>query len=96
MDEKKECCEEHIPGAVLVDEDGTEHKFVIVGETELDGKKYVALSPFFHQEGEECDHEGLILRDEGDSLATIDDEDEFKRVAEAFGIDGEFLIFDKE
>ncbi|HOJ48685.1 MAG TPA: DUF1292 domain-containing protein [Bacillota bacterium] len=68
----------------LTDEDGNESQFELLGNLELDGNKYVALIPF---EGE--DDEYVILKISTDEsgneiLLTIDDDDEFDRVADAF------------
>jgi uncharacterized protein YrzB (UPF0473 family) len=68
----------------LTDEDGNESQFELLGNLELDGNKYVALIPF---EGE--DDEYVILKISTDEsgneiLLTIDDDEEFDKVADAF------------
>jgi len=68
----------------LTDEDGNESQFELLGNLEIDGNKYVALIPF---EGE--DDEYVILKISTDEngneiLLTIDDDDEFDKVADAF------------
>jgi len=68
----------------LTDEEGNESQFELLGNLELDGNKYVALIPF---EGE--DDEYVILKistdDDGNEiLLTIDEDEEFERVADAF------------
>ncbi len=67
----------------LTDEDGNESQFELIGSCELDGKTYMALVPVGEEE------EYVILRSEIDengeeSLVTIDDDDEFDRVADIF------------
>ncbi|MBQ3183623.1 MAG: DUF1292 domain-containing protein [Clostridia bacterium] len=67
----------------LTDEEGNESQFELIGSCELDGKTYMALVPV----GE--DEVYVILRSEIDengeeSLVTIDDDDEFDRVADIF------------
>lgn len=67
----------------LTDEDGSIVEFEFIGTVELDGKEYYALIPL------EDNDEGayIILRAEdaegGDvNLVTIDDDDEYDRVAD--------------
>lgn len=67
----------------LTDEDGNESQFELIGSCELDGNTYMALVPV----GE--DEEYVILKrevgDDGEeTLVTIDDDDEFDRVADIF------------
>ncbi len=69
----------------LTDEDGEEKQFELIGSAELDGETYLALVPLEDNENNEY----VILKsdvdDEGDDiLVTIDDDDEFNRVAEIF------------
>ncbi len=68
----------------LTDEDGVEMQFSLLGSCELDGKEYFALIPI-----EEGSEEYVILKKEIDEngeelLVTIDDDDEFDRVADLF------------
>ena len=72
----------------LTDEEGNESQFALVGEMELDGQQYLALIP---EDAEEDDEEEtyVILKvtvDENgeEILVTIDDDEEFYRVADAF------------
>ena len=67
----------------LTDEDGSIVEFEFIGTVELDGKEYYALIPL------EDNDEGayIILRaedaEDGDvNLVTIDDDDEYDRVAD--------------
>ena len=68
----------------LTDEDGNEMQFSLLGSCEIDGKEYFAMIPL--DEGTE---EYVILKKEVDEngeemLVTIDDDDEFDRVADLF------------
>ena len=68
----------------LTDETGTESEFELIGSCEFEGKTYLALVPV-----EEGADEYVILRLELDetgeeTLVTIDDDDEFDRVADYF------------
>lgn len=69
----------------LTDEDGNESRFALIGQLELDGQLYLAMIP---ADGEN-DDEYVVLKIEVDEngeelLVTIDDDDEFDRVADAF------------
>ena len=68
----------------LTDEEGNESEFELMGELNLDDNTYLALIPLG---GEEDEY--VILKVEVDEngdelLVTIDDDDEFDRVADAF------------
>ena len=68
----------------LTDEEGNESEFELLGELNLDDNTYLALIPM---ESEEDEY--VILKVEVDEngdelLVTIDDDDEFDRVADAF------------
>lgn len=71
----------------LTDEEGTETQFEIIASNEMDGKTYFALVPV------EDNNEGeyVILRleqdpenEEEEILVTIDDDDEFDKIADIF------------
>ncbi len=68
---------------VLTDEEGVEREFDIIGTLEMDGNEYFALVAV---EGDEDEY--IILKaveENGEEvLITIDDDDEFDRVADAF------------
>ena len=72
----------------LYDEDGQQTDYVVVSGVEYNGKTYLALVEAANFDEEEC--EFTILRmdeddsEEGGVLSTIDDEDEFNAVMEAF------------
>lgn len=68
----------------LTDEEGNESEFELMGELTIDDNIYLALIPL---EGEEDEYVILkvIVDENGDELlVTIDDDDEFDRVADAF------------
>lgn len=69
---------------ILTDEEGNENKFELQGSLELDGVTYLALIPI-----DETDDEFVILKAETDEdgeeiLVTIDDDDEFDKIADIF------------
>lgn len=69
---------------ILTDEDGNENKFELQGSLELDGVTYLALIPI-----DDTDDEFVILKvtvdeDGEEILVTIDDDDEFDRIADIF------------
>ena len=68
----------------LTDEDGNENEFELLGSTEIDGCTYLALEPV----AENPEGEYVILKMEKDGeediLVTIDDDDEFDRVADYY------------
>ena len=70
----------------LTDEEGNESEFELIGELSLDDENYLALIPL---DGDGDDDEYVILKVTTDEngeelLVTIDDDDEFDRVADAF------------
>lgn len=77
----------------LTDEDGNENQFELLASTEVDGVVYLALEPL----DDNPDDSYVILkleRDENDEevLVTIDDEDEFDRIADLF--EDEFMTLE--
>jgi len=68
----------------LSDESGVEHEFEVLEILDLEGKTYAVLRE------SDAEEEALILRVEKDDqgndtvLATIDDDEEFEKVAEAY------------
>jgi uncharacterized protein YrzB (UPF0473 family) len=68
----------------LTDEEGNESEFELLGELNIDDNTYLALIPL---DGDEDEY--VILKVEVDEngdelLVTIDDDDEFDKVADAF------------
>ena len=68
----------------LTDEEGNENEFELLGSTEMDGVTYLALEPV----AENPDGEYVILKMQKDGdediLVTIDDDDEFEKIADFF------------
>ncbi len=68
----------------LIDEDGVETPFEVIGRIEIEGVEYLAFMPL---DSDECEY--VILRkgidEEGNIIYdTIDDDEEFETVAEIF------------
>ena len=81
--------EEEIDIITLTDEDGKEIDFEVIGDAEIDGVIYFAMTPA----GAEANNEGIIeyvllkleKDEEGEEVyVTVDDEDEFDKVANFF------------
>lgn len=67
----------------LTDEDGSEIEFEFIGTVELDGNEYYALIPL--EDNDEGAYVILRAEDAGDgdvNLVTIEDDDEYDRVAD--------------
>ena len=76
--------EQDVKTIVLNDEDGNEVEFEVLTKLDIEDKEYVIVIPV---EGNEEDPIALRIEldDEGnDLLVTIEDEDEFRLVEEAF------------
>ncbi len=82
--------EEQVERFTLTDEEGNEIEFELVGSGEVDGAVYYAMIPAEEANDENRDtFEYVILKSEVDengdeSLFTIDDDEEFDRVADFF------------
>ena len=82
--------EEKIERFTLTDEDGKEMEFELIGSGEVDGVMYYAMIPAEEADDENRDsYEYVILRsvvdENGDeSLESIDDDEEFDRIADYF------------
>lgn len=84
MSEKELDMNELEPDRVtLTDEEGVEREFDIIGTLQMDGNDYFALVAV---DGNEDEYIVLkaIVEDGEEVLITIDDDDEFDRVADAF------------
>jgi uncharacterized protein YrzB (UPF0473 family) len=73
----------------LTDEDGKEIDFEVIGDAEIDGTVYYAMTPAGAQETNEGIIEYVLLKliedEEGEEVfVTVDDEDEFDKVADFF------------
>ncbi len=71
----------------LTDDEGRETDFSLLGSVTIEGTLYLALTPI--DEGDNPDDSYVILKPELDEngdevLSTIEDDDEFERVAEIF------------
>ena len=87
---------------MLTDEEGNEIEFELIGSGEVDGVMYYAMIPAEEAEDEDRDtFEYVILKSEVDedgdeSLFTIDDDEEFDRVADFFDDMFSTVDFDAE
>ena len=73
----------------LTDEDGNEIEFELVGSAEIDGVEYFAMVPTDSDSAEDGMVEYVVLKKEKDAdgedmFVTIDDDDEFDKVADYF------------
>lgn len=68
----------------LTDENGEESEFALIGSTEVDGVRYVALVPVEDEESGEYVILKFAVEDGEDVLVTIDDDEEFERIADIF------------
>ena len=73
----------------LTDEDGQELEFEVIGEAELEGVTYYAMVPADGANENEGIIEYVLLKKEQDEngedlFITLDDEDEFEKVANYF------------
>lgn len=80
----------------LTDEEGNESEFELIASQEIDGITYVALVPYDANKSDDEEQEYVVLKLEADEngedlLITIDDDDEFEKVAEIF----EDMLFDE-
>lgn len=84
----------------LTDEDGNELTFALLGTLEHEGNVYKALIPV-DEEGKEESDEYVILKcteDENgeEMLETIEDDDEFDRIADIFDDEFSDIFYDDE
>lgn len=72
----------------LQDEEGNEHEFELIGTCEQDGTKYYAMIPADEKAGADEEIAYVILKniiENGEeTLVTIDDDEEFDRIADYF------------
>ena len=101
-EQNKTPMEEEIEKFTLTDEDGNELEFELIGSGEVDGVMYYAMIPADEAADEDRDtFEYVILKSEVDengdeSLFTIDDDEEFDRVADFFDDMFSTVDFDAE
>ena len=78
---------EEVEVYTLTDEEGNESHFELIGEAEIDGVTYYALTEL-DEEGNQISDEYVVLRveSEGDEdiLVSIEDDEEFDKVADFF------------
>lgn len=84
----------------LTDEDGNELTFALLGTLEHEGNVYKALIPV-DEDGKEESDEYVILKcteDENgeEMLETIEDDDEFDRIADIFDDEFSDIFYDDE
>ncbi len=84
----------------LTDEDGNELHFALLGTLEHEGEVYKALIPV-NENGEEESSEYVILKctqDENgeDMLETIEDDEEFDKIADIFDDEFSDIFYDEE
>ena len=96
IDKDLEITEEESLFITLTDEDGTELEFEVIGEAEIDGVVYYAMMPADSANADEGIIEYVLLKRETDEngedlFITLDDEDEFEKVAAYFD-----EVFDSE
>jgi len=84
----------------LTDEEGNELHFALLGSLENEGKEYKALIPV-NEDGEEESNEYVILKcsvDENgeDIFETIEDDEEFDRIADIFDDEFADIFYDED
>ena len=102
LDKKQEIeqAEEYDPEIyTLTDEEGNELHFALLGTLEHEGAVYKALIPV-NEDGEEESDEYVILKcgvdDDGeDILETIEDDEEFDRIADIFDDEFSDIFYDE-
>lgn len=82
----------------LTDEEGNELHFALLGTLEHEGEVYKALIPV-NENGEEESEEYVILKcgtdDDGEEiLETIEDDDEFDKIADIFDDEFSDILYD--
>ena len=76
----------------LTDDEGNESEFELLGRHDEDGQSYVALAPIEEDDDEEEDDEEgsfiilkVVVGEDGEEVfETIEDDDEFDRIADIF------------
>jgi putative Holliday junction resolvase len=74
------------------DEEGRQHEFTVLEYVEVEDRRYVVVIPTDAPE----DEAAVILRVEGDTLVSVDDEEEFDQVVAALESDREDLEVEVE
>ncbi len=77
----------------LTDEEGNENQFELLASLDLDGVAYLALEPMDDNPDDSYVILKMVTDEDGeDILVTIDDDDEFDRVADMF--EDEFMTLE--
>ena len=80
--------EEEIEVYTLEDEEGNESEFSLIKRMEIQGQSYVAFEPFEEDGAEDNEDSFVILKvinENGEEVfVTIEDDDEFDKVADIF------------
>ncbi len=77
----------------LTDEEGNESQFELLASTEVDGVVYLALEPMDDNPDDSYVILKLVTDENGEEvLVTIDDDDEFDRIADMF--EDEFMTLE--
>lgn len=77
----------------LTDEDGNENQFELLASTEIEGVVYLALQPMDDENDDSYVILKLVTDENGEEiLVTIDDDDEFDRIADIF--EDEFMTME--
>ena len=94
MSEKEMFENEEVLVYTLTDDEGNENDFELLASVDLDGKTYCALIPYTEEDEEPEEYIVLRVEKNGDEeiLVSIDDDEEFDRVADIF--DDEFADID--
>ncbi|WP_184619027.1 DUF1292 domain-containing protein [Thermosipho japonicus] len=93
---------EHLEAFTLYDEEGNEHNFILLAEIENEGSDYWACEEIFVENEEITDFGELYIfkktvdKEGNVFLDTIEDKDEFNRVAKMFEEMSDFEIVDEE
>jgi uncharacterized protein YrzB (UPF0473 family) len=88
IDENDESDEMEAEIYTLTDEEGKESDFELIGRHDVDGQSYVALAPV-GEDVDEDDEDGFVVlkvaEEDGEEIfVTIDDDEEFDRIADIF------------
>lgn len=81
--------ENEVTRITLTDENGEETEFDVITKLDIEDKEYLVVIPFDKNENDDDDDEAIILRIDNDVdgeevLCTVEDDDEFKVVCEAY------------
>lgn len=98
-DEIEEILEDDTEIYTLEDEDGVETSFALLGTLEHEGNVYKAFVPV-DEDGKEESNEYIILKcveeDGEDVLISIDDDEEFDRIADIFDDEFSDILYDED